>query len=210
MKTKLFACLLLICLLFTFVSCDLGFDLGFLDRFSPEKSETDDVEVACNALSLLAEKSYSMVKVDIVTVTGDISLQAKYEVTATEIKYEIEVPNELSLDGELADEMKSVKKGSAIVENGKVTRVDDEDVIVPPTTELTGAFRFSQDNFENATVSDGSFTADVISSAKFFGNDRTVSDLKVTVTYTEAAFVAMVLTYTTENATVKTTYTFAA
>ena len=175
----------------------------------PQIPDTD--KTVCEVLQDLSSQSYSKVKLNITTITGDIKLGAEYILTKSKVSYAVEQLNMLPTDGKLdnlSPEYKKTLTGTAIIENGKVTKFNGDKVNIPEYDELTGAFDFKESYFKNVKTSDGEFSADVISASKFLGTNKKVSDLKVEVKYNTSAIEKITLTYRTANSTVTTVYEF--
>ena len=174
----------------------------------PADDGQPEVQTVYELLTSLSEKSYRSVKLSVVTTTDAATLGANYVLTNKSVTYSIEQLNKLSLDGVNSPEYKTTVTGSADIENGKVVRLDGNDVRIPYYSELKGEFIFDEKNFENVCIEDGYFAADVISSSEFYGADVSVSDLKVEVEYSDTALIKLTLRYNTENSSVVTAYEF--
>jgi hypothetical protein len=73
---------------------------------------------------------------------------------------------------------------------------------------LKGNFNFDESNFKNIVAGNNSFEAEVISPTQFYGADVDISNLKVKVDYTDTALAKMIISYSTDNATIQTVYAF--
>jgi hypothetical protein len=117
----------------------------------------------------------------------------------------------LPTDGKLDNislEYKKTLTGTAVIENGNVTKFNGDSVNIPEYDELTGAFDFKESYFTSVKVTDSEFSADVISASKFLGTNKSVSNLKIEVKYNTSAIEKITLNYTTANSTVTTVYEF--
>ena len=172
-------------------------------------SETDEVY---GLLNDLVQKEYEKIRIDVVSTTDFAQLCSNYVITKNHIVYSIEQLNLLSFDGadSSADSnYKNTVSGYALVKDGKITELDgDKDVKLPSYNELKGKFNFNQWNFKNTVVKSDSFEAEVISPSKFYGTNVDVSNFKINVKFSETELLSIVISYRTENATVKTTYAF--
>jgi len=193
----------MIALLMSFVACDKG---NTDNEQSPENETT-----VYDTLNKLSKQSYNKIKLNITTLTGDIELKANYTLTANKVDYSIEQLNFLPSDGNLENvspDYKTTIQGSATIENGKVTKLDDEAVNLPEYDELKGAFDFKESYFKNIQTESGKFTADVVNVSAFIGTDKSISDMKIVVEYNDMTFQKVTITYTTSNSSVTTVYGF--
>ena len=179
---------------------------------SSDSSDSSDTESVYELLDELADEDYSRVDIDVEVETGFAKLYSNYSVTRSSVIYSIERLNLLPSDGIITDLPSSYKTtvtGYALIENGQVVELDgDSDIELPSYSELRGSFNFDEWNFTNAVTGDGYFEADVISPTSFYGTYVDMSDLKVEVEYTNSALTEIIITYSTQNATVKTVYEF--
>ena len=161
--------------------------------------------------AFFSKKSYSKVKLDIKTVTGDVELNASYTLTSQKVTYSVEQLNLLPPDGDLTNispDCKVTLSGTATIKNGKVDKLDGEAVTLPSYNELKGAFNFQQSYFKNVKTEKGKLTADVSSVSGFMGNSQNWSNMKIVVTYSDTALQKLEITYKTTNSTVTTVYEF--
>ena len=175
----------------------------------PQVPDTD--KTVYEVLNDLSKQNYSKIELNITTLTGDIKLGAEYILTKNKVSYAVEQLNMLPTDGKLdglSPEYKTTLRGTAVIENGKVTKFDGDKVSIPEYDELTGAFDFKESYFKKVEATDGEFSADVVSASKFLGTSKKVSDLKVEVKYNTAAIEKITLTYKTANSNVTTVYEF--
>jgi len=203
MKKIIISVILMIALLMSFVACDKG---NTDNEQSPENETT-----VYDTLNKLSKQSYNKIKLNITTLTGDIELKANYTLTANKVDYSIEQLNFLPSDGNLENvspDYKTTIQGSATIENGKVTKLDDEAVNLPEYDELKGAFDFKESYFKNIQTESGKFTADVVNVSAFIGTDKSISDMKIVVEYNDMTFQKVTITYTTSNSSVTTVYGF--
>ena len=159
----------------------------------------------------LADMTYQKIKLDIVTVTGDIQLSASYTLTENNVSYSVEQLNLLPSDGNLAGvspDYKTVLTGTAKIMNGKVTEFGGQSVTLPSYKELKGGFSFAESNLKNAVVKNNSLTADIISPSVFYGAEVSAENMKIEVEYTKAALSRVTVTYNTEYSTVTAVYVF--
>ncbi len=176
---------------------------------STQKPDTE--KTVYDVLNGLTKQNYGKIKLNITTVTGDIRLNAQYVLTSGDVSYSVEQLNLLPTDGNFANispEYKTTLKGTALIENGKITKIDGDAVNIPEYDELKGAFDFKESYFADVKISNGEFSADVTSVSKFIGTDKNISGLKIEVEYNDSAFEKITLTYKTANSTVTTVYEF--
>ena len=198
MKKIIISIFLILAILVTFVACD-------------DKSDEPGPKTTYDILNELASQSYSKVKLNISSVTGDIELKASYTLTGSEVSYSVEQLSLLPSDGNMenvSSDYKVTLSGTAVIENGKVIKLDGEAVSIPSYDELKGAFKFRESNFKNVQTENGKLKAEVISSSEFLGIDRTISNMKITVEYSDLALQKITITYNTVNSAVTTTYEF--
>ena len=210
MKKIIISIILMLALLMSFVACDNG-DSSNRDDTSPATQSSEAEKTVYDVLNDLTTQSYKKIQLDITTLTGDIELKANYALTENKVEYSIEQLNLLPSDGDLNDvspDYKTTIQGSATVENGKVTKLDDEAVNLPEYNELKGAFDFKESSFQNIQSENGRFAADVADVSAFVGVDKTISDMKIVVEYSDTAFQKITISYKTSNSTVMTVYVF--
>lgn len=162
-------------------------------------------------LQELSQQQYSKVKLNIKTVTGDIELNANYTLTNSNVTYSVEQLNFLPPDGDLTNvspDHKVTLSGTAIIQNGKVDKVNGESVLLPSYDELKGAFNFKESNFKNVKTEKGKLIADVSSVSGFMGASQSLSNMKIVVTYSDTVLQKLEITYNTTNSTVTTVYEF--
>lgn len=214
MKKIIISILLILAILATFVACDDKGNNQNNGNGTDTEQTTPNPEVVkttYDILNELATQPYSKVKLDIFTVTGDVELKASYTLTGSEVSYSVEQLNLLPSDGNIENvspDYKVTLSGSATVENGKITKVDGEAVSIPSYDELKGSFKFKESNFKNIQIENGKITADVVSSSEFFGTNKTINNMKITVEYTDSALQKITITYNTINSAVTTVYEF--
>ena len=204
MKKIIISIILMLALLMSFVACDNG-DSSNRDDTSPATQSSEAEKTVYDVLNDLTTQSYKKIQLDITTLTGDIELKANYALTENKVEYSIEQLNLLPSDGDLNDvspDYKTTIQGSATVENGKVTKLDDEAVNLPEYNELKGAFDFKESSFQNIQSENGRFAADVADVSAFVGVDKTISDMKIVVEYSDTAFQKITISYKTSNSTV--------
>ena len=210
MKKIIISIILMLALLMSFVACDKGDSLNG-DTTSPGTQSSEPEKTVYDVLNGLTNQSYKKIKLDITTLTGDIELKANYALSANKVDYSIEQLNFLPSDGNLENvspDYKTTIQGSATIENGKVTKLDDEAVNLPEYDELKGAFDYKESYFKNIQTESGKFTADVVNASAFIGTDKSISDMKIIVEYNDTTFQKVTITYTTSNSSVTTVYGF--
>lgn len=204
----------MLALLMSFVACDNGDSNEKPSNEGttpPVTQPTEPKKTVYDVLNGLTKQNYKKIQLDITTLTGDIELNANYALTANKVEYSIEQLNLLPSDGNLnnaSPDYKTPIQGTATIENGKVTNLDNEVVNLPEYTELKGAFDFKESYFKNIQAENGKFSADVTSVAGFLGNDRNLNDMKVVIEYNSTALESIYITYTTQNSNVTTVYSF--
>ncbi len=198
MKKIVLSIILMLALLMSFVACDKGYSN------EPKKTVYD-------VLNTLTTQNYKKIQLDITTLTGDIKLKANYVLTENKVEYSVEQLTLLPSDGNItgvSSDYKTSIQGSATVENGKVTKLDDEAVNLPEYDELKGAFNFKESFFKNVQIENGKFAADVVNVPAFMGVEKVISDMNIVVKYNDAAFQKVTVTYKTSNSTITLVYVF--
>ena len=172
---------------------------------------TPEEEVLLGTLNDLAAQSYSKIKLDITTVTGGLELKSSYTMTDSAVEYSVEQFNLLPEDGNLENispDYKTTLTGTAVIENGVVSKMDGDPVSLPEFDELAGKFNFDKGNLKNIQIEDGKLSADVFSASEFLGTDKTINSVKVTVEFNDSAIETITITYNTINSSVTTVYGF--
>ena len=139
-------------------------------------------------------------------------LNSYFELSDDKIVYSVEKLNRFPTDGDITNispDYKTIYSGTASVANGVIVKMDDNDIILPEYTELSGSFNFKQEYFTNIVNENGKFTADVISASGFLGRDVAVENMKCSVEYNEDSFVKIVLNYLDGGVQVTSVYEFA-
>ncbi len=214
MKKIIISIVLILALLMSFVACgnkDSNETPSDGDSTPSATQPSEPQKTVYDVLNGFTKQSYKKIQLDITTLTGDIKLEANYTLMANKVEYSIEQLNLLPSDGNLnniSPNYKTTIQGSAIIENGKVTKLDDKAVNLPEYDELKGAFDFKESSFKNIQVDNGKFAADVINASAFIGTDKTISDMKIVVEYSDTSFQKVTITYKTSNSTVTTVYLF--
>ena len=200
MKVKLISLILILFMLSSPTSCG-----DWRDLFN-------ESEVVCELLNDLVKEEYSEIVIDVYTTTNGVTLQSKYTLTSTLVKYQIEQLNKLPEDGNLSGEIPSFKftiEGIAEIKNGKVVKLDGESVSLPSYNQLKGSFDFNKNNFKNIDISSsGVFKADVVSPDDFFGATTDARDVRVCVEYSDDYLETIIIDYKTDYSTVQLSYEF--
>ena len=207
MKKGILSFMMIVTLLLCATACGDVTDETHLNTEQGTETEKTTYEL----LNDLAKQRYSKVKLDVVTVTGDVELKANYVLTEKNVTYSVEQLNLLPIDGSVADlssEYKTTLTGTATVENGTVTKLDGAEVTLPSYDELKGAFHFEESNLKNVREEDGMLTADVVSASDFLGTKAEISNMTLKVSYSESALQIITLIYQTPRSTVTTVYSF--
>ena len=214
MKKIIISIFLILAILMTFIACDDKGDNHNKDGGSnPEQSvPTPGTEKTMyDILNELASKSYSKVKLNVSTVTGEVELNAAYTLTNSEVTYSVEQLNLLPSDGNIENvspDYKVTLTGSTTIENGKVVNFDGEAVSLPSYDELKGAFNFKESNFKNIQKEGGKFIAEVIDASGFLGIEKNINNMKIVVEHGDVAIQKITITYNTTNSAVTTVYEF--
>lgn len=168
---------------------------------------------ACNlddgygALNKKLKLNYSTVTLTVTDIFDEgASLESKYNMAfsddAVTVTYTQERFAELSLDGFPSDS-KTVISGEAVIKDGAVTSGD-----IGVSGILPDGLNFKEEYFENASLSETSFKADVKNAAGFFDTGITCTDMKVTA-YFKDALTSITVTYISEKGnSVKYRYEF--
>ena len=214
MKKIIISIVLILALLMSFVACgdkDSNETPSDGDTTPPITQPSEPQKTVYDVLNGFTKQSYKKIQLDITTLTDDIELEANYTLTEKKVEYSIEQLNLLPSDGNLnniSPNYKTTIQGNAIIENGKVTKLDDKSVNLPEYDELKGAFDFKESYFKNIQVDNGKFAADVVDASDFMDIDKTIGDMKIIVEYNDTAFKKISLSYKTSNSAVTTVYVF--
>ena len=207
MKKVIFTILLVAILALSLIACDTKAD-GSGSGVYAELNE-------------MVAMDYPIVKLQVETTSNGITLVNKYSATTssanTTIRYTVQSLNNITVnkDGSynIPDKMIKEKTGSAIVENGKITVLDGDDVNISVEALDNLKIKFDKDYFASveATEQDGAntFSAAVTDIKGFTGNNSfDGKDMTIQVSYT-TALKAITINYTMNSgATVKVTYSF--
>ena len=217
MKKILLSIVLLLAVIVSVVSCNKPNPTPPAET-TPDSQQTttgwdtqETPKTVWETLQELSQQQYSKVKLNIKTVTGDVELNASYTITNNSVTYSVEQLNLLPPDGDLTNvssDHKVTLSGTAIIQNGKVDKVNGESVSLPSYDELKGAFNFKESNFKNVKTEKGKLIADVSSVSGFMGTSQSLSNMKIVVTYSDTALQKLEITYNTTNSTVTTVYEF--
>ena len=162
-------------------------------------------------LNDMAKKTYTKVKVNILTTTNGVQLAANYELTKEEVVYLIEQLTLLPENGVFDSSLSSYKttvSGSAKIKNGQIILNDGSNVSVPSYDELVGKFHFNESNFKNIVFNSDSMKAEVISPSQFYGASVAVKNMTIDINYSNDSFVKISISYQTEKSNVQTVYFF--
>ena len=198
MKKIILSIVILLTVLMTFVACN--------KNNTPQQEKT-----VYETLNDLSNQNYDKVNLNITTLTNDTKLSAFYVMTADEVSYSIEQLNLLPTDGDFSNlnpSYKSTIKGYATIANGKVVKMDNDNINLPAFEELKGQFIFNENYFTNVIVENGYFSADVTSPSGFLGTNKDVRDMKIVVNYEDSALQKITITYKTSISDVTNEYTF--
>lgn len=214
MKKFMISMMLILAIFVTFVACGEEGGTPNSDIGSDTTQETPTPEVpktVYDILNELSSQSYSQVKLNISTITGDIELKASYTLTKSAVSYSVEQLNLLPEDGNienLSPDYKLTLNGMATIEEEKVTEIDGDAVSIPSYDELKGTFAFEEGNFKNVQKENGKLSAEVVSASDFLGVDTSIQDMKIVVEYGDTALQKMTITYSTNHSAVTTVYEF--
>ena len=174
------------------------------DNTPPEKGLYEKLDELCGKVG-------DKVDLTVSSTVDDVTLTAKYVINKESVEYTVEKLNLLPTDEnfeEIDENFKKTVTGTAKIVDGKVIHVDGEAVTLPESVELRGAFSFDEKYFDNAKNENGEFSAEVVSPSEFFGIDKDISDMSVSVKYTEHKIESLALSYKMGKSIVETTYIF--
>ncbi len=206
MKKIVFTILLAAILTLSLVACD---DNG---------STSDDVYGQLNGMVTM---DYPIIKLQVETTSNGITLVNKYSATtsstSTTIRYTIQSLAKVIVNDDgsytMPDKMIEEKTGSAIVENGKITVLDGDDVDITPDALENLKIKFDKDYFTSVEVDEQTgyktFSALVTNIKGFTGNDSfDGKDMSIQVNYADT-LKSITIAYTMNSgATVKVIYSF--
>lgn len=185
----LMLCLLLTCLF----SCGNDSD----------NKDTDAGESVYEKLQQMVGEEPSSLTVRIKTdVGGDVELQSEYKLEKTSsgqrVSYTVQQMSGFTGEnGELTipEERVATLRGEAVVSGGRVVSQSGDTVDTDLAKIGLPHFDFDESNFANVSESDGRFSADVTSPARFMGSDGGVEDMTVEVIYTDRGVSSIRLCY---------------
>lgn len=214
MKKICVSIFLILAVLATFVACggiENDHNEGPGSNTEQTTASTENAKTVYDILNELSKIEYSQVHLNISTISGDVELKSSYTLTDSEITYSLEQLNLLPEDGNvgnLSSNYKATLKGSAVIENGKVTWLDGDKISIPSYDELIGAFNFDESNFRKIQQESGKLSAEVISASEFLGIDKNIKNMKITVEYSDSSLQKITITYNTDLSAVTTVYEY--
>jgi len=159
---------------------------------------------------------YNDLIITINTENGGFEVQSKYTLVfgeTTKFTYHVEELNEFSQAGgeySIPDSYKKVYEGTAEYTNGKVVKIDGENVEISPETIDHTRFTFNQEYFTDVEQTAFTLKANITDVDKFLGTTNSgYKDAKVEVTYGLDAITQIQVTFkTTDNSNIKVLYMF--
>ena len=211
---KILAILLLLVISAGIVACQKpDTDADITDPPASENGTDDKTEekTALEKVEEMLKLEYKKTTVNITTVTFGFELTSKYEISEDSVSYYVERLNLLPEDASLSSSdpsYKSTVKGDADIVNGKIVKLDENDVTLPELSELNGEFNLDADNLENVTEEAGRILADVKSAKNFLNKETEAKNMKIEVIFTESEIQSITLKYDLNDSAVQTRYTF--
>lgn len=173
-----------------------------------EVTTTLTPENVCALLNTLLPGESTTVTLQIATLIEGVTLNARFETAATGGSYSIERLNRLPAEFDPdADPESFLPEGFVSTETGSYT-LPNTGKDIPSATVLRGQFRFDSTILADAEIADGSLLASVTNPKAFLGASIDATEMTVAVSYSDAGILEMLLSYSTEDATVTMTYTF--
>ena len=211
MNKRLFAALLCVVLalsVFALVAC-------VKDPDNPDKPNPDNppqpTKTVYDTLNELAAKPHDSGKLTVVTTVGEDVLTSTYTLTTNadgvKVEYQIQTLSTITVD-EPTTERIVTTSGSYVVKDGKVVQQNGQNCDIALEKVTAEGIKFDKTYFAEVKESDGKFVANVTNVKGFIG-DVAATDMAIEVTYTAQAITNLVITYTTTNATITMTYSFA-
>ena len=173
--------------------------------------------VACNGyaqalkdIQKLLKVDYSEIVLNVTTTTQGYTLNGNYTFTfekgKTIVDYEYDKLNELDVNGDNADSYLTRVTGRAEIVDGKIV---GSDVTLSFDIDFNG-ISFKEAFFENYSVSETVFEADVANPKGFTGNnDLVCSNMRVKVLYSKSALNIIQITYVSQKgAEISLSYSF--
>lgn len=165
--------------------------------------------------NMMTKVSYTDYTIDVKRLADGEALNSSYiiqtENGGSKIEYSYEILNPIEeIDGNfiIPNEYKSVKKGSVIVQDGKIVEANGEKINVD-ITEIDGInLRFVESYFDDISDKDNYFTAKVNNIDEFFGKHIDCSDMTVEIEYTESRFKKVKISYLVNDASIEMEYSF--
>ena len=182
---------------------------------NPDKPNPDNppqpTKTVYDTLNELAAKPHDNGKLTVVTTVGDDVLTSTYTLSTTadgvKVEYQIQMLSTITVD-EPTTERIVTTSGSYVVKDGKVVQQNGQNCDIALEKITAEGINFDKTYFAEAKETDGKFVANVTNVKGFIG-DVAATDMTVEVAYTEQAISNLVVSYTTTNATVTMTYSFA-
>ena len=211
MNKRLLAALLCVVLalsVFALVAC-------VKDPDNPDKPNPDNpprpTKTVYDTLNELAAKPHDNGKLTVVATVGEDVLTSTYTLTtnADEVKveYQIQTLSTITVD-EPTTERIVTTSGSYVVKDGKVVQQNGQNCDIALEKVTAEGIKFDKAYFAEVKESDGKFAAKVTDVKGFLG-EVSATDMAIEVTYTAQAITNLVINYTTTNATITMTYSFA-
>lgn len=166
-------------------------------------------------LNQMAKVSYTDYSISVKHVSDGETLNSSYAIKTengvSEINYSYEVLNSIEeVDGSyvVPTEYKSTKSGSATVQDGKIVKLNGEELNVDVAEIDSISLKFDESYFEGVSETENGFTAKVKNVDAFLGRHIDCSDMTVAIEYTEGRFGKVTVAYTANGASIEIEYQF--
>ena len=186
------------------VTVSAGLFSGCLNFSSGNKSKN------YKALNDMLDANYSKVKITLTdTFDDDTWLKSEYTITYSEsnisVKYAVERFSEISIDNP-TDEVKVIKSGEAIISGTEISFTGDKIELSADIAKLN--FKFEEEYFTDAKLTNTSFVAAVKKPSEFYGSQIICNDMSVNSTFSDV-FDTIKIKYTTYSGSkIEQTYIF--
>lgn len=176
------------------------------------ENSTDSKNI--DALNDRLAANYTGWTIKVRTTKNDVTLTNQFVVTKRDgdfkVEYTLEELTEISLDNPTAD-FKTVTSGVAIVKDGQVTSINNDDVTLPIENLDTIGLKFSKSCLSDIALTSTALVANVTAPKDFMGKEIQTTDMKVSAAFDENVFEFISISYTAQDgANVNINYTFTA
>ena len=197
-KLRLISVLLILCLTLCACDCAPGETRTIYDDFNQ-----------------MVKINYTDYSIEVKSTSDGETLNSLYDIHTengiSKIAYSYEVLNPIEeKDGAfvLPEEYKTVKSGSVTVRNGKIVERDGAEIDVD-VAKITGiGLKFDSTYFENESVKEDYYTAEVKNVKAFFGRNIDCTEMTIAIDYSDSRFEKVAISYVNAKSSVEIVYLF--